>query len=209
MTPSPRLLVAATLTVIAVACSSAPQSSTSDSYRVVGREDDVRIDARLFTGAVGPNAMIRVDYEIENLRNSPIAIANLSGDASYDVDSRTITVSVGSEIPTDQSVTKLVAIPAGARQSLSTAARVNVTLPLLGPQTPRPRYLRLRVNYLGSTEPFDALLAPVPAAGIDADVFPVWIENNQAVMTSAVPIAWSANDWRAPGADASVGFGLR
>ncbi|MHB0970687.1 MAG: hypothetical protein ACYC7A_17085 [Thermoanaerobaculia bacterium] len=208
MTSSPRLLVAATLTLIAVACSSAPLPSTADSYRVLGREDDVRIDAKLFTGAVGPNALIRVDYEIENFRNAPIAIANLSGDASYDVDSRTITVSVGSEIPTDQSVTKLVTIPAGTRKSLSTGARVNVALPLLGPQTPRPRYLRLRVNYLGNAEPFDALLPPSPAAKVDADVFPVWIENNQAVMTSAVPIVWGN---AGPGAlaDASVRAGLR
>jgi hypothetical protein len=208
MTSSPRLLVAATLTLIAVACSSAPQSSITDSYRVLGREDDVRIDAQLFTGAVGPNALIRVDYEIENLRNAPIVIANLSGDASYDVDSRTITVSVGSEIPTDLSVTKLVTIPAGARKSLSTGARVNVGLPLLGPQTPRPRYLRLRVNYLGNAEPFDSLLVPSPAAKVGTDVFPVWIENNQAVMTSAVPIAW-ANFQTGVVTDASVAPGLR
>lgn len=190
MTSSSKLLVAALVTLITIACSSTPKVDLNEPRRVLGREDDVRIDAQLLADTVGPNSLVGVTYEIQNLRDTPIALVNLSGDASYDVNSRTITVNVGAEIPTEESVQNLVTIPSGGSKSFTTGARVNVHVPLLGPTTPAPRYLRLRVNYLGNVQSVETLIETQSTASVSPDLFPKWIESNEAITTSSVPIAW-------------------
>jgi hypothetical protein len=60
-----------------------------------------------------------VTYQIENLTNSTIAIADEVSDAAFDMDSRTITVSIGAEVPPGPNMPHPVTVSPGEKRVLS------------------------------------------------------------------------------------------
>src|SRR5215212_7819657 len=79
-----------------------------DPRRAVGREDDVRVDAELAQDTVASPAKVGVTYQIQNLTQSAIAIADKISEASYDADTQTITVAFGAEVPDGATMPHLV-----------------------------------------------------------------------------------------------------
>ena len=74
---------------------------------------------------------------------------------------------------------------------------MNLVMPAsAGPFVAYPQLLRLKVNFLGNVKPFEKLIDIPERAIADAkladSMFATWIENNEAVVTNAIPIRWGA-----------------
>lgn len=178
--------------VVLASCATQKASvDLAEPKRVLGREQDVRIDAQIFADKVRANSIINVVYDVTNERSSAIAVADVIPEASYDEESRTVTINIGSEVPGNQMVPRLMPIASGEKKSFSVGARMPIVS--LGTRA-HPRYLRIRVNFLGDVKPFEALLN-IPEKAVNdpelaASLFPQWVENAESVATSTIPITW-------------------
>jgi hypothetical protein len=169
----------------------------AEPRRIVGTESSVRVDAQVMAEEVGPGGQIAINYEITNNRPDPIAIAELVPDTSYDQESHTFTVQIGSEVPGNQLLPRLVEIGPGEKKSFSTAARFHFVLPAGSDiKAPPPAGLRLKVNFLDDVTPFRELIGISERAVADSQLadrlFPLWLERNEIVYTNSVPVRLTA-----------------
>jgi hypothetical protein len=171
----------------------------AEPRRIVGTENSVRVDAQVSADQVAPGSYIPITYEITNQRETAIAVAELLPETTYDPDSHMFTVSIGSEVPGNELLPRLVTIAPGEKKSFSAMARVIYV------RTPRqtdsqlgsePAGLRLKLNFLSDTEPFRELIGIKEVAVADAKLadalFPLWLERNEVVYTNAIPMRWAA-----------------
>ena len=181
--------------VLVASCSSSSQVDLNESKRFLGRENDVRVDAQLFSDQIDNTSFVRVVYEVGNFRSNAIALALANTETDYDPATRTITLNIGCEIPGDAIVPHLTKIESSERKTFSVGAKVNVLVPTAaGPFANRPLYLRVKLHFLGEVEPFTTLLT-IPDRGVHdpqlADqLFFVWIEKKETVVTNTLPIRW-------------------
>lgn len=185
--------IGSTVLVLFLTACASTAVNMSEPRRVVGTEKLVRVDAEIRDpmSAGGP---VAITYEISNQRANAIAVADIVPETTFDEETQTVTVNIGSEVPGTTMLPRLVKIAPGEKKSFSTSARVARLLPSQ-PANPRRNattLLRLKVNFLADTEPF-AELIDLPEKGIaDAkradELFPVWLEKNEAVYTNAVPV---------------------
>ncbi|HEX8155272.1 MAG TPA: hypothetical protein VF698_19215, partial [Thermoanaerobaculia bacterium] len=77
------------------ACSSAPVD-LDEPRRVVGTENNVRLDAEVFGERMNSGTTIGIKYDITNQRNEPIAVADILPETAYDAETRTVTIDLGS-----------------------------------------------------------------------------------------------------------------
>ncbi|HVT45063.1 MAG TPA: hypothetical protein VMT00_11775 [Thermoanaerobaculia bacterium] len=175
------------LAISAAACSSTGEIDRKELRRVVGTHSQVRLDAEFAAEQIHPSSVVRIKYEVENRREHAIAIADLHPIADYDHDSRTITISFGSEIPGAETV-KLIRIDPNEKRTFSRGARLNVFQRGASPLLARPRYVRVKLNFLTDVAPIEEILASPAAAD---QLFPRWIESNEALFTNTIPIHWS------------------
>jgi hypothetical protein len=165
----------------------------AEPRRVVGTESMVRIDAEI-SDELRPGAPIGITYVITNQRTTPIAVADIIPDTAWDPETRTVTISIGSEVPGTTMLPRLVRIGPGEKKNFTTTARVARLIPVesADPRKVPTTLLRLKVNFLGDTTPF-AELIDIPEKGIADpkradELFAVWLERNEAVYTNAVPV---------------------
>ena len=183
------------LLFIFAACSTTKPVNMSEPRRVVGTENDVRIDAEVYGDTLSPNVNIPIKYDITNHRSTTILVADLLLNATYDPDTLTVTVDIGSEIPGQQFLPRLISIPSGGKKSFSAAAHVAILQnPNATPFAPRPSALRLRVNFLGDTQPFVKLI-DIPEKSVHdpelaTAIFTKWVEQNETVVTNTLPMRW-------------------
>ena len=186
------------LLLIVAGCASTKTVDMKEPRRVVGTENDVRIDAEVFGDTLAPNVNIPIKYDITNHRATTILVADLLPLATYDPDTLTVTVDIGSEIPGEEFLPRLVAIPAGGKKSFNGAAHVAILQsPGATPFQARPSSLRLRVNFLGETKPFEKLIdipeRAVHDPNLAAAIFNKWVEGNETVVTNSLPMRWRAS----------------
>src|SRR4051812_9149768 len=112
---SPRATVALAVLLTATVLQAA-KVDMRDPRRAVGREDDIRVDAELAQDAVSTNTKLGVVYQVQNLTNTPIAVADRISDATYDSETQTITLSFGAEVPDGATMPHLVVIPPGGKK---------------------------------------------------------------------------------------------
>ena len=165
--------------------------------RLVATDNDVRFDVQVRGETLAPSTDIPIDYVVTNNRESAIAIAELVPDSTYDGETQTVTVTLGSEVPGEQFLPRLVLIKPGEHKAFSLAARVNVPITEMVDQNPFHRYpngLRIRLNFLGDAQPFLQLVGISERAVRDpklaAELFPKWVEQNESVITSVLPMHW-------------------
>src|SRR6185369_4361405 len=113
--------------LLALACSSAappvPASKPGtnidmkEARRMVGTENNVRVDAEIYGEAMIQGSTLALKYDVTNERPTPILIADLIPQTTYDPDTRTVTVDIGSEIPGEEFLPRLISIPSGGRRS--------------------------------------------------------------------------------------------
>jgi hypothetical protein len=204
MTTRKILVHAAFLFVIplAIGCGSTDVASAPSEARLMGREADVRIDARLSTVDIGPGEKISIHYEIENLRTEPIAIADLIPEVTFDPETGVVTVLVGAEVPGNEFLPRLDVLHSGERKSFSRGVNLNV-----GPTVRvAPHSLRIRLVYLNDIGPFDTLVEISEKAVHDpalADaLFLPWVDSVRFVLTNQVPIHWKRRGLRSAAEDA-------
>jgi hypothetical protein len=162
--------------------------------RMVGTENNVRVDAELYSEDMIQGGSIAIKYEVTNQRATPILIADLIAQSSYDPDTRTVTIDIGSEIPGEELLPRLISIPSGERRAFHTGAHISIAMPPNSPWIPKPRALQLRVNFLGDPAPF-VKLVDIPERSVRDkkladELFPKWVERNETVTTNALPMRW-------------------
>lgn len=201
---STRLLLAL-LTGIALLHAAAASAATidmNDPRRVVGRENDVRIDAQLIQDTVSPGAAVGVIYQVQNLTSRPIAIAGKVASASFDKESSTITLSLGAEIPPHGRMPEMDIIAPGGKLVFNAGATPALTVAARNPRFGgAPRYVQVKVSFLRNVEPFADVLARQNANFPD-ELFDRWFEAQDTIYLNSVPVRFSP---RGSGVDASMG----
>ncbi|HEX7154773.1 MAG TPA: hypothetical protein VF618_25035 [Thermoanaerobaculia bacterium] len=193
---SSNLFLATTTTFLIAAAAQAASVNMEDPRRALGREDDVRVDAQIFQETVSSGTPITITYQIHNLTQQPVAIAAKTAAASYDADTQTITVAIGSEVPADGQMPQLVTIAPGEKKTMQVAATPNFVLPRMRtPFVAAPRYVQLKVNILRNLEPFATLIeqqgkSPNQRVALSDDQFDHWLESNDAIFLNAIPVHW-------------------
>ncbi|HVG23624.1 MAG TPA: hypothetical protein VND45_05675 [Thermoanaerobaculia bacterium] len=180
--------------LLAAACGSTNKVDMREARRVVGTESAVRIDAQI-TDDVAAGSPLAITYQITNQRTEPIAIADIVPETTWDDETRTLTVGIGSEVPGQSALPRLIRVAPGETKSFSTTARVNRVIPRSSSPNPgvvEATLLRLKVNFLGDTKPFAELIDIPEKAVIDSkradELFATWLERNEVVYTNAVPV---------------------
>jgi hypothetical protein len=174
-----------------------------DPRRAVGAEDDVRVDAQLTTEVVSAHSPIGVKYQIQNLSSRTIAVADKLCEASYDGDSATIMLSVGSEVPSGGEMPRLVMIRSGETRTLTAGAMVKSSPTAQRIKT--PAFVQIRVNVLRDAGPFMALVERQKRASagiaLSDEEFDQWLKLNESIVLNTIPVRYRAEETRA--ADAS------
>lgn len=173
----------------------------NDPRRALGREDDVRIDAQLLNDTVSPGSPIGVTWQIQNFTDTPVAVATKVCDASYDPDSRTITLAIGSEVPADGNMPQMILIAPGEKKVFRAAAT-----PVISPVAARgqrgssPRFVQVKVSILRKLEPFLSLIKqqsptskPEP---LSDELFDKWFESTDTIFLNTLPVHWSGRSQR-------------
>ena len=177
-------------------CTSTKPVNMSEPRRVLGTDNDVRVDAEIYGETLSPSSNIAIKCDVTNNRSTPILVADLIPQASYDPEAQTVTVDLGSEIPGAQFLPRLLSIAPSGRRTFTTAARVVIrggSPPVAGFR--RPNALRIRVNFLGGEiKPFQSLV-DIPERAVHdpvlaSAIFTRWVDRNETVTTNALPMRW-------------------
>jgi hypothetical protein len=199
-------LFAAIVLIHAAAASAGGAIDMDDPRRVVGRENDVRVDALLVQDTISPGSVVGVTWQIQNLSDAPVAVANKVVTASYDTDSRTITLAVGAEVPQDGKMPQVELIAPGEKKVFRGGATPALTLAALRTPQAAPRFVQVKVSILRNIEPF----AKVNSGQLLSDSqFDQWFEANDTIFLNTIPVRFStrgSNDQSAERADASMRF---
>jgi hypothetical protein len=189
-------------TVTLTATVTAATIDMDDPRRLLGREGDVRIDAQLIRDTVSPGTPIGYTYQIQNLSSEPVAIAHTVTSATYDEDSRTITLSAGSEIPPDGDVPELALIQPGEKRVFHGAGTPRVTASALRSLGVLPRYVQVKVAILRDVRPFLPLIekqAGRTKQRLSDELFEKWFEANDSIFLNAIPIQYTRPNSDDPG----------
>lgn len=183
------------LGLLLAACTTTKPVPMSEPRRVVGTDNDVRIDAEVIGDRLGPNVTVPIQYDITNNRRMTILIADLIPESTYDPETHMVTISIGAEIPGEEFLPRLIPIRPGERKSFKTAAHVNIVANMASPWVPRPNALRLKVNFLSDPAPFEKLISipekAVRDPALAAQLFTKWVEGNETVFTNSLPMRWA------------------
>lgn len=171
----------------------------NEPRRLVGTENSVRVDVEVIGDELTAGTPLPLRCEITNQRDSAIAVADIIPETTYDADAQMITVGIGSEVPGASTLPRLILIQPGEKKTITTTARVllSVAARSADPNRPFVPSLRVKVNFLRDTAPFADLAAMTQKALVDPkradELFPLWLERNEAVYTNAIPMRWVGN----------------
>jgi hypothetical protein len=176
----------------------------NDPRRALGREDNIRVDAELLQDSISPSSPLSITYQIENLSNQTIGIADKISDVSYDADTATITFSIGAEVPAGTTMPHVVVIGPGQKRVLNAGGLVHVAVPRQRtPWSAVPRYVQIKVNVLRDITPFTALLDQQAkssvAPALPNDLFDKWVDANDSVFLNSLPVHWSGGNEQSAG----------
>lgn len=187
------ILTASLLSLAAlVPAAQAASIDMDDPHRALGREGDVRIDAQLAFKEVTAGAPIGVTYQVQNLSDEAVAVAGNQAQASYDADTRTITLALGSEIPPDGKLPRMALIEPGETKVFQASAVPQLSLASTrGPRAATPRYVRIKVAILRDVEPFAGLIERRSTAALPDDLFERWFEASETIFLNELPVYWN------------------
>src|ERR1051326_1167371 len=110
-------LFVVTVRLTTAAAMAGPHVNMKDPRRALAREDNIRIDAQLLQDTLQPNGPITVTYQVENLSNAAIAIADRVSDVDFNPDDVTLTLTIGAETLTGKTLPHLAVIAPAAQKT--------------------------------------------------------------------------------------------
>lgn len=183
---------------LAIAISAAADAATinmNDPLRSVGREGDVRIDAQLVTDSVSPGSPVGVTWQIQNFTEQTVAVATRVVSASYDTDSRTITLTIGAEVPQDGNMPAMVLVGPNEKKVFRAAATPTITVAAARAGGSGPRYVQVKVSILRELDPFLSLIqAQTPTSKpqlLSDELFELWFESTDTIFLNTLPVQWT------------------
>jgi hypothetical protein len=188
------------VSILAVACAggakpaAGPPLDLREGRKLVGTENGVRVDAEVLADHVVAGTAITIRYTLTNGRPGPIAVADMVAVTTYDPDTRVLTVNVGSEVPGQQTLPRLIQLSSGEKRDFTIGASTN--FPAGGTRGAAvPHELRLKVNFLGNVQPFSMLVNIPEKVVVDPkladELFAKWIEGTESVITNSLPVHWA------------------
>ena len=185
------LLVAAALLTTACSSTSTVSVDKSESFRFLGREDDVRIDAQITSADLGPASNVSLIYEVHNLGSDSIVFVPLQPTVGYESGTRTITLGLGAEIPLHDALPQLVRIEPGQTRTFTAGARLSLPVSSTSRGRMEPRYLQVKFHYLDGTRGMEPWLhAAAPGLEDEETLFRKWVDHIAAIVTNTLPIHW-------------------
>jgi hypothetical protein len=181
----------AAIVLLYTAAATAATIDMDDPRRAVGRENDVRVDAQVAQETVSPGSAIGVVYQIQNFTSTPIAVADKVAIATFDPESRTITLSIGAEVPDDGKMPHVVLIAPGEKKIFRTGATPHLNASVRATMAV-PQFIQVKVSFLRDLTPFAALVAPEQVGAVLTDAqFDEWFESNDTIYLNTVPVRFS------------------
>src|SRR5256714_13506585 len=99
MKSSKPFLTAAAVSLMGAGIAAAAHFDFNDPRRALGREGDIRVDAELAQDTLSANSPVTVTYQIQNLSQTTIGVADKITDTDFDPEALTVTFSIGAENP--------------------------------------------------------------------------------------------------------------
>jgi|SRR5436190_9969614 len=201
MKSSKPFVAAVAVTLVGAGIAAAAHVDFSDPRRALGREGDVRVDAELTQDTLAPNSPIGVTYQIQNLSKNPIAVADKIVDTDYDLESMTVTLSIGAEIPPGTQMPHLITISPGEKRVLTGAAMLHVAIPNVRTRwTAVPRFVQVKVTLLRDVTAFASLIeqqkSGVTTIALPNNMFDRWVESSDSIMLNPLPVYWKGDSNR-------------
>ena len=201
MRSSKLFFAAVAVTVVGATAAMAAHVDFNDPRRALGREGDVRIDAQLAQDTLSPNAPVTVTFQIENLSRSAIAVADKIVDTDFDAEARTVTVSIGAEVPPGKNMPHLVIVNSGEKRTISSGTMLHIVTPnVRTPWTAIPKYVQIEVTLIRDVTPFVKLIElqnkSTVAIPLPNDMFDRWVESSESVVLNAIPVYWKGENRR-------------
>jgi len=201
MRSSKPFFFAVAATLIGAGIAAAAHVDMNDPRRALGRDGDVRVDAELAQDSIAPNAPLTVTYQVQNLSNHPIAVADKIADTDFDTDSMTITLSIGAEIPPGTQMPHLAVIAPGEKRVMTTGALVHIAVPNVHTRwTIVPRYVQVKVTVLRDVSAFASLIDQqshsVTPVAFPANLFDRWVEASDSILLNTIPVYWQGESHR-------------
>jgi hypothetical protein len=200
MKSSKPFFAAVAVSVMGAAVAAAARVDFNDPRRALGREGDIRVDAELTQDAVSANSPITVTYQIQNLSKAVIAVADKITDTDFDLDSLTVTLAIGAEIPPGTQMPHLVTINPGEKRVLTASALLHVAVPNVRTRwTAVPRYVQVKVTVLRDVTPFASLIEQQTkgaAVALPNSMFDRWVEGSDSILLNAIPVYWKGDSAR-------------
>ena len=167
----------------------------NDPNRALGREDDIRVDAQLVQNVVSPGSPIGITYQIQNLSQVPVAIADRISDASYDDETRTITIGIGAEVPPEGTLPHIIVIEPGQKRVLHTGATPTFNAAAFrAGMASTPRLVQVKVTILRDLAPFAALITAQNTGRrqrFPDELFDKWFEATDTIFLNTLPVQYS------------------
>ena len=196
MKSSSRIAVVVAVILLTSATVHAAGVDFKDPRRALGREDNVKVDAEMTQDTISSGAPIQITYQVENLTESPIAIADKVMGATFDADSQTITMTIGAEIPPGEAMPHLTTIAPGQKRAFRAGALAAIALSSThGPFAHVPRFVQIIVNVMRDLTPFANLIAmqarSTVAPALPDALFDQWVASVSSVELNVLPVRWS------------------
>jgi len=198
MKSSKPLFTAVAVSVIGAGIAAAAHVDFNDPRRAIGREGDIRIDAELTQDSLARNTPIAVTYQIQNLSKGVVAIADKIVDTDFDLESLTVTLAIGAEIPPGSELPHLITINPGEKRVLTAAAMLHVAIPAARTRwTAVPRFVQVKVTLLRDVTAFASLIeqqrSGAPAVALPNNMFDHWVEASDSILLNPIPVYWKAD----------------
>lgn len=191
-----------TIALLAVVLLTAACASTTkpvdlkEPRRILGTEANVRLDAQVYQDHLAEAIAIPISYDVTNNRRETILIADLVPTASYDPETHAVTIQLGSEIPGENFLPRLIPVRPEEKRSFSTVAHLSIAAHPGSPWAPRPDRVLIKLSFLTDPKPFEQLVDLKEKAlynpKLAADLFPKWVDGNETVVTNSLPMRWGS-----------------
>lgn len=196
MKSSSSIAVVVAVMLFTSAAARAAHVDFKDPRRALGREDNIKVDAELTQDTISAGAPVSVTYQVENLTESPIAIADKVMSATFDPDSQTITLTIGAEIPAGEAMPHLTTIAPGQKRSFRAGAAARIALANThGPFAQVPRFVQIIVNVMRDISSFANLIAmqarSASAPTLPNSLFDQWVASVSSVELNTLPVRWT------------------